>query len=102
MKKSDVFKSRYLTASDLDGQPVVLTVERAALTPMKGFNGGEERQKMVLHFKGAKKALVLNSTRWDDMIDATGKDDTDDWVGCRVEVYPATTPVDGKVVDCVR
>jgi hypothetical protein len=54
-----------------------------------------------LYFRGGTKALVLNLTNWDAVADIAG-DDTDGWPGQRIEVFPTTTELRGKIVDCIR
>jgi hypothetical protein len=98
--KSDVFPSKYLKASDLKGVPVVLTVTKAPRETLK--YQGKEEDKIVLHFEGTKKQLPLNVTNFDNMVDTTGEADSDDWVGCRIEVYPSKTEMQGRIVDCLR
>jgi hypothetical protein len=102
MKRSEVFKSKYLTSADLAGKPVVLEIISAPLMTLKGPNGSEEQAKTVLHFRGTQKLFPLNRTNWDAVADATGEDDTDRWAGRRIEVFPTTTEMSGKVVDCIR
>jgi hypothetical protein len=97
-KRNDVFPSRYLTASDLNGKPITLTIESA---PQETMNKTGE-VKTVLHFRGTKKTLPLNRTNWDQVADVTGKDDTVDWPGHKVEVYPTTTQFGADTVDCIR
>ncbi len=40
-------------------------------------------------------------SNWDGVAAIAG-DDTDDWPGHRLELYPTTTELKGKVVDCIR
>jgi hypothetical protein len=56
--KNDVFPSKFLKASDLKGQPMVLTIAKAPLETLK--YQGKEEQKTVLYFKETKKLLPLN------------------------------------------
>jgi len=101
MKKADVFPSKYLKSDDLQGRPITVTIERAPLETLKSPDG-KEQTKIVLYFRGAKKALPLNVTNWDACVDACGDDDTDGWPGKQIELYPAKTQMAGKTVDCVR
>ena len=101
MKKADVFPSKYLKSDDLQGRPITVTIERAPLETLKSPDG-KEQKKIVLYFRGAKKALPLNVTNWDSCVDACGDDDTDGWPGKQIELYPAKTQMAGKTVDCVR
>jgi hypothetical protein len=100
MKRDEVFPSKYLKASDLNGKPIVVTIESAPLEVLKNPEG-KEQHKTVLYFKGAKKALPLNVGNWDAVAEICGED-TDDWSGGKIELYAAKTHMGGKVVDCIR
>jgi len=99
-KRDDVFPSKYLKASDLKGN-IVVVIESADEEPLKVLDG-KEQTKTVLYFKGAKKGLPLNLTNWDAVAAITGEDDSDQWPGHRIEIYPTTTTMQGKPVDCIR
>jgi hypothetical protein len=43
----------------------------------------------------------LNMTNFDAVADICG-DDTEFWPGQKIELYPTTTQMGGKTVDCVR
>jgi hypothetical protein len=101
MRKDDVFPSKYLKAADLNGDPVTLTIASATLETLKNPKG-EEQQKIVLGFRKAKKTLPLNLTNFESVIDATGEDDTENWPGHKVELYPSEVQMGGKMVDCIR
>jgi hypothetical protein len=101
MKRDDVFPSKYLKATDLKGKTCVATIESAPYETLKGLDG-KETKKIVLYFKNAEKALPLNTTNFDAVCDATGRPDTDDWPGQRIELYPTKTTIGGKQVDCIR
>ena len=45
--------------------------------------------------------MPLNFTNFDACAEICG-DDTDDWPGKRIELYPAKTQMGGKMVDCIR
>jgi hypothetical protein len=100
-KRDEVFPSKYLKASNLNGKPIEVVLERAVQETLKTPDG-KEQTKTVLYFKGAKKGLPLNLTNWDAVAAATGEDDTDRWPGHRIELYPTTTTMQGKTVDCIR
>ena len=100
-KRDEVFPSKYLKASDLNGKPITLTIATAALEQMKTLDG-KEQTKTVLSFKGTKKTLPLNVTNWDAVALATGEDDSDNWPGHNIELYPTTTSMQGKSMECIR
>ena len=45
--------------------------------------------------------MPLNMTNFDAVADICG-DDTEDWPGKEIELYPTTTRMGGEIVDCVR
>ncbi len=100
MKKSDVFPSKYLKCEDLNGNPITVTIERAPLETLKSPDG-KEQTKIVLYFQGARKSLPLNITNFDAVSDIAG-DDTDDWPGHAIELYPSEAQLGSKMVPCIR
>ena len=96
-----MFPSKYLKAADLNGDPLVVTIVSAPLETLKNPEG-KEQTKTVLYFRGTKKLLPLNLTNWDSVADVTGESDSENWAGCKIELYPATTEMKGKTVDCIR
>ncbi len=101
MKRDDIFPSKYLKGSDLNGQPKVVTIERVERQKLKGLDGNEQ-EKAVIFFRGAKKALPLNRTNYDAVSGIVGNDDTDEWIGHLIELYSQKEPVAGTLKDCVR
>jgi hypothetical protein len=100
-KREEVFPSKYLKAPDLNRKSITVTIESAMLETLKTLDG-KEQTKTVLSFRGAKKTLPLNATNWDAVAAVTGEDDSDRWPGHAIELYPTTTPMQGKTVDCIR
>ena len=100
MKKSDVFPSKYLKCEDLAGRPITVTIMSAPLETLKSPDG-KEQKKIVLYFNNTKKLLPLNLSNFESVADICGED-TDDWPGRTIVLYPAKTQLGGKTVDCVR
>jgi hypothetical protein len=98
-KRNEIFPSKYLKASDLAGKPLVVEVEQAPTETLG--SGSDTEKKTVLHFRNGVKPQPLNMTNW-DAVAAIAGDDTKDWPGHRLELYPTTTELKGKVVDCIR
>jgi hypothetical protein len=81
-KRDEVFPSKFLRAADLGGKPITVTIESAPLETLKSPEG-KEQTKTVLYFKKTKKALPLNRVNWDNVADATGEDDSENWITTR-------------------
>jgi len=101
MKRDDLFPSKYLKCAYLKGRPRVVEIEQAPIETLKNPKG-EEQKKVVLYFTGAKKALPLNLTNYDSVAEIAGSDETNEWPGTKIQLYPATTMMGGKITDCIR
>jgi hypothetical protein len=98
-KRNEIFPSKFLKASDLAGKPLTVEIERA---PTETLGSGDDTdRKTVLYFRGGPKPLPLNMVNW-DAVAAIAGDDSDDWPGHRIELYPTTTTLRGSTVDCIR
>ena len=95
MNINDVFPSKYLKASDLQGQSVVLTISGCELEEL-----GQE-QKMVLYFSGKSKGMVLNKTNA-NTIAGMFSPETDNWMGQKIEVFSMMVPFQGQQVPSLR
>jgi hypothetical protein len=93
---SDAFPSSYLKAEDLNGKAVKVTIESVSMEKM-----GDDT-KPAVHFVGKDKTLVLNKTNAWRIVDATGSDDTDDWGGWTITLYPCKVEYQGKSVPAIR
>ena len=101
MNMNDVYGgSSFLKAEDLKGSTVKLTVESVGTHT---FNQGEpdEKTQIVVSFVGKEKKLGLNVTNAKAFFGQLG-DDTNDWNGKEIKLYPTTTDFAGKEVDCIR
>lgn len=96
MKIGAAFPGQYIKASDLDGRRVQVVIDRVEVEDI----GGET--KPILHFKGKTRGLVLNKTNAFSIAGIVGTDETDEWAGHSVVLYPSKTDFQGKRVDCIR
>jgi hypothetical protein len=63
--------------------------------------GTEQKEKPIVHCERQSKSLVLNSTNYDRIAQATGESDYDKWPGRVVELFATETSFGGKTVPCV-
>ncbi len=79
MRISQLFRSKYLKATDLDGQDRIVTI----LNVTEEEIGDDRQKKPVVYFHDVPTALVLNKTNA-TAIAASYDDDTVAWIGKRV------------------
>lgn len=99
MKISALFPSKYVKAADLNGKTVTLTIAKLVVEEMG--HGSEKQSKPVLYFEKATKGLVLNRTNAMTIVGLYG-DETDDWVGKRISIYPTRIRAFGAMQDTIR
>jgi hypothetical protein len=86
----ELFPSKWLKASDLEDGPVVTTIHEANVQMVKGMDG-KETKKAVIYFPSKLKPLILNRTNFEACCDISGSDDTDGFVGTKIELYTIET-----------
>lgn len=86
MKTNTVFDSKYLTAADLNGQDVTVTISAAELIELDSKGRGKER-KILLSFAGKQKHMICNKTNCRTVEKLYG-DETDNWIGQRITIGP--------------
>lgn len=95
MNINDVYPSKYVAASDLKDGNARVTIARVEIEKI-----GDDT-KPVVYFKGKTKGLVLNKTNSKTIAGILG-DETDDWTGGELILFPIMTDYQGKPVEAVR
>ena len=95
---SESFPSKYVKASDLKGQNVIVVIGQVTFERI-GTNDKDD--KPVLYFQGKSKGMVLNKTNATNIAHLYG-DDTDDWAGREIVLFPAMVDFQGKTVEAIR
>jgi hypothetical protein len=96
MKASAAFPGSYLKAEDLNGNRVLVTIEH-----VKQEKVGDDL-KLLVTFQGKDRGLILNKTNCNKIVALVGTDETDEWSGSQVVLYPTETEFQGKTVPCIR
>lgn len=99
MKISQLYPSKYVKAADLEGRTITLTIAKLTLETLG--HGAEQEKKPVLYFDKATKGLVLNRTNA-MIIAALYGDESNDWTGKRISIYPTRVKAFGQMQDCIR
>jgi hypothetical protein len=97
MNINDAFPSKWLTAGDLRGQDVPVTIRDVRMELV----GQPPENCPVVYFAGKEKALVLNKTNGQTIADQLGPD-TDHWLGKPITIFPTSTDFQGRQVACIR
>lgn len=95
MNINDVFPSKYLKASDLQGKAVKVVIDRVVVEKM-----GEDN-KPVVYFKGKEKGMALNKTNA-QMIAAHYSPETAGWAGKEIKLYAGKVNFNGQMVDSLK
>lgn len=98
MKTSSAFPSKYLSADDLDGREITVTIESADMEEV----GQKNEPKLVLSFRGKQKRMVVNRTNAKTIEKVLGSDETDDWIGQRIIIGPREVEFQGDMVLALR
>lgn len=93
---SQAFPSKFLKAADLQGKTV-----RAVMQHVEMQDVGDDEFKPVLFFQGKAKGLVLNKTNANNIALIYG-DETSDWFGHELLLYPTMVDYQGRSVDAIR
>jgi hypothetical protein len=101
MKFSQAFPSKYLKATDLNGDEFVVTIANVKMEQVGDDN------RPVLYFNEVingsdEKGLVLNKTNGNKILNATGIDDMRKWIGLTLKLYEDEVTVDGKTMATIR
>ena len=100
-KISEEFASNYLKCEDLEDEDRVFTIDEAEIIEFKDRESGDVQKKVKVTFRETDKALLLNATNRNTIVGLLG-DDTDDWEGKKITLYPSEVNFGGKMVPCIR
>ena len=71
----------YLKAEDLQGKVVNIQIENVTIELVKDGDSDQKEKKLVAHFVGRDKSMILNRTNADALNAIFGTDDFDYWKG---------------------
>lgn len=96
MNINESFPSKYLKASDIDGNPTV-TIANVAEEEV----GKDKEMRPVLYFDGEEKGIILNKTNATNISKLYGYE-TDDWRGKKVMLGTTYVDFQGQSVEAIR
>lgn len=95
-----LYKTDYVGAWDLKGDTEV-TIDKVVESEELIGADGKKEHKPIVYFKGATKKMVLGKTNAKSIGKVLGND-TSDWAGKKITLYPTTCKAFGEVVECIR
>lgn len=95
MKVSELFPKKWMVGADLGGKAYSLKIDSVQQEQIQVQNGNKE-PRWVLYFKGAKKGLLLNRTIAEQIAGVVGSEETQDWGGKVITIYPVEMKVAGE------
>jgi len=102
MKIDEIFPRKYASGEDLAGKPVTLEIRAIIPETMRPATNAQPVEKWVVYFEKAQKGIILSRTLANQIVDATGQEDTVNWIGKRVTLYPLPMRVAGRDVIAIR
>ena len=95
MNVDDIFPSKYLKASDLNGQDLQVVIQS---TDIVKFDDGD---KIEIALEGQSKMLVCNKTNAKAIATAYGSE-TSAWHGCNVILFPMMVDTPNGPKEAIR
>lgn len=102
MKLDQMFPSKYATGADLNGKAHIMTIDGVFSEKMFTGQGGKAEDKFVLYFVGANKGVILSKTLASQIAAILGTDDTDNWKGQKIQIFPEAIWVAGEKKLAIR
>jgi hypothetical protein len=93
---SEMHPSKWLSAGDLDDQDVIVTVSGCTQENMGNSDRGDDEYKWILWFEELDKGMVMNVTRTNVIAKVLMSDNTDDWIGKKITIFPSETIYKGE------
>ena len=93
------FDNKYIGAWSLKGRDVTVQIRKVDRVTLRNRQGTDI--KPVIFFEGSQLGFTCNKTNAEAIANMYGNE-TDEWIGKRITLYPTQTQVGSKMVDCVR
>jgi len=95
-----LYAGNYVKAADLNGKTYTATIVGVETVEIQETDGSV-RRRAVVTLQDWPAKLLLNKTNSDVIVAAYGRMSTD-WINRLLELYPHTTPFNGRTVPCYR
>jgi len=102
MKLNSMFPRKFATGEDLNGQAVTVTVKRLSIEKLSPRPGQPPEDRFILYFTETVKGVILSRTLADQIASILQSDETDQWEGKKITLYPLPLTVAGKSRIAIR
>lgn len=92
------FPSKFLKATDIGESAPIVTIANVVQESV----GQNKDVRFVAYFEGKQKGCVLNKTNCKAVAAIANSNDTDDWVGVKVQLFVAHVEFQGETVEAIR
>lgn len=97
-----MYDNKFIGVWNLEGKDVTVTISR--VTPGEVGYGKNKEKKPLVYFRGRNgdsPPLPLNKTNKAAIVGMYGNE-TDNWIGKKITLYPSKASVNGREVDAIR
>lgn len=95
-----MFDSEYVGSWDLQGNDATVTIAKVTAGSVVG-ESGRKAKKPIIFFENRDKGLLCNKTNAKTIAAMYGND-TREWVGKRITLFPTQTQMGNETKDCIR
>ncbi len=102
MELDELYPSKYLRGSDLQGHFVNVKIERVALERFYDQQSRSEIEKLVVYLVGKKKALIAGKSLAYEIAGACKSNNTDTWPDQEFVLFTERKLIFGRELDVLR
>ncbi len=93
----DMYPSKWMSAKDLEGEDKIVTIRRIEEETI----ASEDKWVLYFDLRQSTKGLVLNQTNAKTIAKLYGED-SDDWIGKSITLFPTVVDFKGDQVEAIR
>jgi hypothetical protein len=98
---SEAYGGLYMKGHDLNGRPLLVTIEHAEIRKLPDFNNpNQQNDRLILSFTETGKDVAVNATSARVLMAAFG-DDERAYIGKQIVLYPEKVNVGGQMREAV-
>lgn len=96
------FPGRFLKGDEIANSEIPVVIREVKKEKVHSRATNKEEIVLVVYFKNKDRGVVLKKERSLDLVNVTGSDDTDGWIGQTVTLYTEKKNAFGKIRNVLR